>query len=274
MTPTLIDIAKVTNTSVSTVSRVLSGGAPAERISRETRMRVTAAASRMGYRPNLLARSLRTRKSNTVALLLSDIGNPFFGQIGSLVEQSLHRHGYSLVLCNSAEDMTREAEYLELLPRKGIDGLIIVPLSRSRKSLLEHFPEDVPIVVLDRPIPGISTSVISDQEQGTNALCDTLERVGVRRVILIAGPQFISTHHERAEIMAKRFEVVARHEGPAQRDTGRQAFVKYFNTNTRADAVVCTNNFLAQGFIDSIESIDNPPVIAYFDDIPMSYLLP
>src|ERR1700760_321691 len=104
MPPTLLDIAKAAHTSPSTVSRVLSGGNEAKRISEKTRQRVLAAATKLGYRPNLLARSLRTRRSNTVALLVSDIANPFFGQIASLVEKSLHRHGYSLVLCNSAED--------------------------------------------------------------------------------------------------------------------------------------------------------------------------
>src|SRR6476646_8769837 len=94
MAPTLVDIARETQTSVSTVSRVLSGGAMASRISQETRDRVQRAADRLGYRPNLLARSLRTRKTHTLALLVSDIGNPFFGQIGSLIERAVARHGY------------------------------------------------------------------------------------------------------------------------------------------------------------------------------------
>src|SRR5215212_5204626 len=100
MTPTLVDIARETNTSVSTVSRVLSGGAMANRISKETRRRVQEVADRLGYR-----RSLLTRKTYTVALLVSDISNPFFAQLGSLVERSLARHGYSLMLCNSAENL-------------------------------------------------------------------------------------------------------------------------------------------------------------------------
>jgi LacI family transcriptional regulator len=91
--PTLIDIARETQTSVSTVSRVLAGGAVAQRISEQTRTRVLEAAKRMGYRPNLLARSLRTRKSNTVAMLVADIGNPFYASIGSMIEQLLYPLG-------------------------------------------------------------------------------------------------------------------------------------------------------------------------------------
>ena len=114
MPPTLVDIARETNTSVSTVSRVLAGGVIANRISKETRERVQLAATRLGYRPNLVARTLRTRRSNTIALLVSDIANPFYAQIASLIEQRLHQHGYSLMLCNSGENPTREVEYLQL----------------------------------------------------------------------------------------------------------------------------------------------------------------
>src|SRR5438552_5886226 len=203
--PTLIDIAKETNTSVSTVSRVLAGGPVAQRISRETRGRVLAAAQRMGYRPNLLARSLRTRKTHTVALLISDIANPFFARIASLVEQSLHRHGYSLVLCNSGEDAGRENEYLNLLPAKGIDGLIVVPFTASRRVLSENFKADVPIVVLDREVPGIVSQVVSDQEQGANLLCDTLAGHAVKKISLVAGPEDIVTHRRRAAAVASRF---------------------------------------------------------------------
>lgn len=270
---TLVDIARETGTSVSTVSRVLAGGNGAKRISEATRTRVLEAATRLGYRPNLVARSLRTRRSHTVALLVSDIANPWFGQIASLVEQSLHRHGYSLMLCNSGEDLERELEYLRLLPSKGIDGLIVVPLTRSRKVLLDQLPANLPLVILDRPIPGIPSSVSSDQEQSAGILCDVLERAGVRKVALVAGPQHVITHRRRAEIVAERFKVVARHEGPAQRETGRQAWIKFLHE--QPEAVVCTNNFLGQGVIDGMADAEGPvPIIGVFDEIPMMHLLP
>jgi LacI family transcriptional regulator len=272
--PTLIDIARETRTSVSTVSRVLAGGAPAQRISRATRDKVIEAARRMGYRPNLLARSLRTRRSNTVALLVSDIANPWFGQIASLVEQNLHRHGYSLMLCNSGEDAEVEAEYLRLLPQKGIDGLIVVPLVRTKKALYDLFPAKLPVVVLDRPIPGVVTTVYSDQDQQSKLLCDTLMRVGVKEVALVAGPQHVVTHRRRAEYAAQCFRIVSTHEGPAQKETGRQAFIKFMELPQPPHAVVCTNNFLAQGLIDSIEHAENPPIVGSFDEIPMMHLLP
>jgi LacI family transcriptional regulator len=272
MSPTLLDIARETQTSVSTVSRVLGGGAASARISVATRDRVLQAADRLGYRPNLLARSLRTRRTMTMALLVSDIANPWFGQIASLVEQSLHRHGYSLVLCNSGEDPELELEYLRLLPRKGIDGLIVVPVLRNRKALADLLPADLPLVILDRPIPGISCSVSSDQDQAAGLLCDTLDRVGVKKIAIVCGPQHVITHRRRCEIASERFEVLSRYEGPAQRETGRRAYIKFLGLSP--DAIVCTNNFLGQGVLDGMAEVCQPPIIGCFDEIPMMDLLP
>lgn len=269
---TLVDIARETGTSISTVSRVLAGGPGASRISDATRQKVVEAANRLGYRPNLVARSLRTRRSNTVALMVSDIANPWFGQIASLVEQSLHRHGYSLMLCNSEEDPDLEIEYLQLLPSKGIDGLILVPMIRDARTLREMLPANLPLVILDRPVEGIDASIASDQDQASNLLCDVLEHAGTRRVALVAGPEHISTHKRRAEVVRSRFEVVAEHQGLAQKETGRQAFIKFLNE--QFDAIVCTNNFLGHGVLDALANIDQPPVIGCFDEIPMMDLLP
>jgi len=272
MSATLSDIARETRTSISTVSRVLAGGTAARRISRATAERVRAAAQRLGYRPNLVARSLRTRKSDTIALLISDISNPFFGQIGNLIERSLHRHGYSLMLCNSGEDPQREVEYLQLLSQKAIGGLIVVPMARTRKQLLEFLPQDLPIVVLDRPVPGINSLVASDQDQAAGILCDAMERAGVKTVALVAGPQEVQTHRRRAEVISQRMEVVFRHEGPAQPETGRQAYIQCMGIDV--DAFACTNNFLALGVIDCIAALESPPVIGCFDEIPLVDLLP
>ena len=272
MATTLGDIARTTRTSISTVSRVLAGGDGATRISPSTRKKVLRAAGRMGYRPNLVARSLRTRRSKTIALLVPDMANPWFGRVASLVEQSLHFHGYTLMLCNSAEDPEREKEYLRLLPSKGIDGLILVPLLRTKRILTDHLPKDLPIVLLDRGVPGVTAIVASDLEQAGQSLCDTLQRAGVKSVAIVSGPLHVSTHRRRADAVARRFEVIARHEGPAQKDTGRHAFVKFLHQ--QPDAIVCTNNFLGEGVIDSIAKIETPAIIGCFDEIPMMHLLP
>ncbi|HLL87840.1 MAG TPA: LacI family DNA-binding transcriptional regulator [Tepidisphaeraceae bacterium] len=278
MAQTLADIAAEAGTSISTVSRVLAGGAVARRISEPTRRRVTDAAARLGYRPNLIARSLRTRRSNTVALLVSDIANPWFGRLASLVEQALHDAGYSLILCNSGEDAAREAEYLRLLPQKNIDGLVLVPVVRTSEALRDHLPQDFPLVLVDRPIPGVCGCVASDQHELATLLCDALAARGVRRICLVGGPADVVTHSRRGEVVSSRFEVIGRHEGPAQRETGVAAWAAFTadGSAAAADAVVCTNNFLGQGVLDAAAATAGPPVkcLGLFDELPMMSLLP
>jgi LacI family transcriptional regulator len=270
--PTLVDIAKETNTSVSTVSRVLAGGMIANRISKETRERVTIVANRLGYRPNLVARTLRTRRSNTIALLVSDIANPFYAQIASLVERRLHQHGYSLFLCNSGESSTREVEYIGLLNQKAIDGLILVPITIDRDHLMNQIPAKLPLVILDRPIPGIDSTVACDQIQSAKLLCETLHRAGVRKVGVVTGPSHVSTHHHRAQTAAEFFTIVKKCEGAARQETGREAVAELLAA--RPDAIVCTNNTLALGLIDALVQIADPPIIGVFDEVPMMHVIP
>ena len=271
MSSTLADIARETKTSISTVSRVLSGAAIAERFSKTTRQRIMQAAGKMGYRPNLLARSLRTRRTRTIAVLVSDIANPWFGQLSSLIEQNLRRAGYSVMICNSCEDAELEQEYLQLLAQKGIDGLIIVPLATRREELLQRLPEGLPVVVMDRPIPGIVSSITTDQQQAAELLCRQLEKIHVRRVALVRGPEHVFTHRLRAEAVRGRFKVVCEQEGPAQRETGRLGWLAA--REKKVDAVVCTNNFLGQGVIEAMAEESHQPPGACFDEMPVIQLL-
>lgn len=271
MSATLADIARATRTSISTVSRALSGGPSAGRISVGTRHRISAAALDLGYRPNLLARSLRTRKTHTVAVMVSDIANPWFGQMASLIEQSLHRQGYSLIVCNSGEEAKLEQDYLRLLPQKGIDGLIIVPIATRREELYRYLPEALPVVVVDRPIAGISASVTSDQQQASTLLCNELAKIGAQRVALVRGPGHVYTHRLRGEVVKGRFTVVVDHVGAAQRETGREAWKEIAAASP--DAIVCTNNFLGQGVIEAMAEAGARLPVACFDEISLMHLL-
>lgn len=144
---TLHDIARAAGTSVSTVSRVLSGGLTARRISAEMRQRVSTTAEQLGYRPNLLARSLRTQRTQIVALLVSDVSTPHFGRLAADVERELHRHGYSMIVCNTRGEASLERDYLRQLPPRGIDGLMVSPLLASAEDLQRLVPGDLPVVV-------------------------------------------------------------------------------------------------------------------------------
>lgn len=272
MSATLAHIAEAAGTSISTVSRVLTAAPAASRISLKTRNRVIETAQQLGYRPNLLARSLRTRKTHTIALIVSDIANPWFGRLVSLVEQNLSRSGYSVMICNSCENAALEQEYLRLLPQKGIDGLIVVPLADSREALLEPLPVGLPVVVLDRPVKGIAASIATDQRQASELLCTELLDIGVKTVALVRGPEHVFTHRMRAQAVRGCFDVVLDFEGPAQHETGRSAWQAL--AGKEVDAVVCTNNFLGIGAIEAMSGSKRLPPVGCFDEIPLMDLLP
>ena len=92
-------------------------------------------------------------------------------------------------------------------------------------------------------------------------------------VALVSGPANVVTHRRRAELIARLFNVVARHEGAATVETGRHALTRFAERN-RLDAIVCTHSFLGQGFIETIAQHDRPPIVACFDEIPMMHVLP
>lgn len=254
MTPTLVDIARETRTSVSTVSRVLSGGPIAQRISAQTRQRVTDAASRMGYRPNLLARSLRTRKSFSIALMLPDISCARHAGLARLIEMKLRSEGYSLLLCASDNSDDLERECLSTLPLKGVDGIIAVSQSPSSENLRLLSPNSAPVVVVDARIDGVP-SVRSDIENGAELLCRTLVQKHAGRVLLLAGAresliaQIIS---ERLEV-AKRIDVPANLEPPSTLNTAD------------VDAVVCTNPRIAELYLSTRRDLDMHRTLACFN---------
>jgi LacI family transcriptional regulator len=119
--PTIIDVARSAGVSVSTVSRVVRNHPD---VNDETRARVHAAISSLGYRPSPIARALVSGETRLIALLVSDITNPFYPQLAKSVEQEAKRDGYTVVICNTADRTAETRRYLDRLLRQGLDGVI------------------------------------------------------------------------------------------------------------------------------------------------------
>src|SRR5712691_5258021 len=143
------DVAEAAGVSTATVSRVLSNGL---HVRPEVRMRVLAAVERLGYRPNLVARSLRSQQSTTIGLIVSDIGNPFFTSLSRAVEDSAYEQGFSVLLCNTDEYPEKEAIYLNLMQDTNVAGVIISPTRQTAASFAAS-NLSFPTVVVDRSIP-------------------------------------------------------------------------------------------------------------------------
>src|SRR5690554_6228227 len=124
MAVTLNDIAEQAGVSVSTVSRVLNKKASKYRISRETEAAILEAARNLKYRPNQIARGLRLNKTNTLGIIAPDISNPFFAYVIKRVQNVAHHLGYSVVVCNTDENLEQEIEHVNVMYRNRVDGLI------------------------------------------------------------------------------------------------------------------------------------------------------
>ena len=189
------DVAKLARVSVSTVSHVLNG---TRKVSEETRGGVLAAVEELGYRPNLLAKGLKTRRTFTIGLLISDIQNAFFTSLVRGVEDEALSRGYHLFLCNTDEDPGREDEYITELAKKRVDGLMVAPSARREDHVRRLRAEGVPFVFVDREVEGVDAHVVSvDNGMGMRLIAGHLVGLGHRRVGMISGPLDKASGFER-----------------------------------------------------------------------------
>lgn len=178
------DVARAAGVSTATVSRVLAG---AIHVRPEVRERVLAAAARLGYRPNLVARSLRAQRSKTIGLLISDIRNPFFTAVSRAVEDTAYEQGYSVILGNTDEDPLREAKYLNLMRDTNVAGAICSP-TRQTMARFTPLAAERPMVVVDRFMPDIEMdAVLLDNVDAAYRLASHLIENGYRRIGAIFG---------------------------------------------------------------------------------------
>lgn len=191
---TLADVARRAGVSVSTASRALNGQ---DGPSVETRRAVADAASALHYRPSVLARSLRTRRSHTIGFVVPDISSPFYAAVLRSAHERLHDAGYRLMLMNSNRDAGEEVEALGTLLDHPVDGLLLATTG-LRTAQFERTVGTVPCVFFDGILTGVGTgSVGVMNESGMGILVDHLVEHGHRRIALLAGQQTETTGIER-----------------------------------------------------------------------------
>lgn len=193
---TIYDIAKEANVSAMTVSRVINN---AENVSENTRRKVELVIEKLNYVPNSSARSLVSKKSKILSLLVTDIANPFFTSVARGAEDKAMQMGYQLMLCNSDENVNKESKYIDMLISTRIDGALIAPANDSSiKSILKLSKFNIPVVLIDRHIKDLKCDqVLSDNETTTRRLIEHLIIQGHKKIAIINGPLDIATARER-----------------------------------------------------------------------------
>ncbi len=204
LTVTIKDIAKTVEVSYATVSRVLNGRPG---VKEETRARVLQAAERMGYRPNSIARTLVTKRSQCIGLIIPDITNPFFSELAQGVEKAASREDYSVFLCNTDWNEKKELTYLNLLDSRQVDGVILASARDEGTNVEKFIDRDLPLVVINNLFKEFDChQVMTDNVRGGYLVADHLIHLGHRQIGYVGGLEHVKATLDRLEGMKMAME--------------------------------------------------------------------
>lgn len=274
---TISDVAKLAGVSLVTVSRVINN---ADNVSPATRARVERAIDELGYVPSGVAKSLRLKRTRTLALIVPDIQNSFWTTVARGVEDAAQSSGYSIFLCNTDENTEKQRHYLEIVISQRADGVIIAPSDNKAENLSLLRKRRIPTVVMDRHIDGWDVdTVMGDSVSASRALMKHLISLGHTRIAMISGPRTTSTSTDR--ILGYR---VALAEAGIPYDPGLVLIGEYrsisgerlthqlLEMEDAPTAIFAANNVIALGVIDALGAhglrVPQDMALVCFDDLP------
>jgi DNA-binding LacI/PurR family transcriptional regulator len=282
MRATIIDVAREAGVSTTTVSHVLNG---TRSVAEPTRQRVQAAIERLSYEVNSLAQSLRSDRSQTIGLLVTDISNPFFTSLVRGVEDVANAADYSVMLCNTDEKPDKELTYLRMLRRKRVDAILMASTGVPQPLVDQLIGLGFPLVYFDRPAPGAaSDTVVVDNIGGARDAVAHLLQLGHRRVGVISGLSGVGTTDERLDGYMR---AMAEHRLPVDQalirlgnsrlDGGFREMLALLDLPTPPTAVFTTNNLMTLGALGALQSrqvsVPDEMAIVGFDDFEWAAVL-
>jgi LacI family transcriptional regulator len=278
---TINDVAARAGVSTATVSRALNGKST---VDPSLAARVLAAAQALGYQPNGPARNLRRQEAAVLALIISDVENPFFTAIARGVEDVAQRVGYSVVLCNSDENADKERRYIDVAIQERVAGVVLSPTSTAT-NVDPLVARGTPVVAVDRPLPERSSdTVLVDTRLAAREATEHLLSQGYQRIACITGPSGVRTADDRlagyrdalrSGGLRSSARLVRRTEFKAA--GAHRAATDLLEAPEPPDAFLIANSAMAIGVLEALRSHDRRPgrdvgVIA-FDDVPWAALV-
>ena len=278
---TVSDVARRAGVSTMTVSRVINDSGA---VSPETRARVSGAILELGYMPNVLARQLRSMRTRTIALVVTDIRNPFFTTIASGVEDTARARGYAVMFCSTYDSEVDESEYVRVLIQRRVDGVLLVPACGGGSSVQLLQKHGLPTVVLDRHLVAANVDEVrADSKGGAYEGVRHLVELGHRQIAILSGPQGVSTSTDR---VAGYLEALM--EASIAGDRGQTLFGEFteasgyamarqvIEADPRPTAIFAANNFIAFGAMRAIREaglgVPNDISVVAFDDLPPEWV--
>lgn len=271
------DVAHDAGVSVATVSRALNNYST---VAPELAERVRVSATRLGYRPNSLARNLRRQKTYVWSLIVTDIDNPFYTAVARGVEDVARASGYSVLLCNSDEDAARESDYLQVAEQEQAAGVIIAPTGPAT-DVARLIAANIPIVAIDRTMTADVDVVRTNSVLAARTATEHLLDAGWQRPACVTGPADSETAEDRYRgyveaIEARGLPILARHV-PFHSDGGTEAVAELMTSGGAPDSFFVANSVLALGVLDELRRRDvvvgTDVGLVMFDEAPWAPLL-
>ena len=275
---TIKDVAKEAGVSPTTVSYVLN---KTKSVSKDTQIRVIEAIKRLNYQPNVVARSLRSKKTNTVGLVICDLKNPFFAEVLQGIESYLGKKGYTTLVIDTNYDPEKEEKAIKTLLGKQVDGMIIV-LGKDNAEYLSLLDDwNVPVVFLDKKAEGKKNAdaVVVNNKESSKKLIEHVLGLGHRRIGIIAGPLNTTTGRERLEgylealsaFSLPRDETLIK-TGDFRKESGYKLALELLNLPSPPEVIYACNNLMGLGAMEAIREkglcIPEEIGLVIFDDLP------
>jgi LacI family transcriptional regulator len=279
---TISDVARLAGVSAATVSRVFNNTSS---VSPDKEERVRRAVAELDYQPFGPAQALRRQQVRVWAVVVADIENPFFTSVVRGIEDLAYAHGYRLVLCNSDEDIAKEAGYIDIAIRERMSGVVIAVASTSESHLDRLTQEGIPVVAIDRRSGGggVDTVLVDNVSGGREATAHLLAG-GYRRVGCVLGPSRLSTSNERLvgyraalKDAGVRFDRSLVGRADFREEGGYTATRALMEATNPPDALFVANNLMTLGALHAIQDLglrvpDDIGVVG-FDDSPAAGLM-
>ena len=281
MNPNIKDVANKAGVSATTVSAYLNKSAPVNKVTAE---RIKKVIDEIGYKPNLIARSLRQKKTNIIGLIVGNILSHFYSVIAKSVEDGARKYGFNTILCNGDDDPKKELDYIKVLESLKVEGIIMTPTGKNEDYINSVIRSGINVIFFDRFSDKVNcSSVCVDNATGSYNAVKYLVKQGYKKIAIINGNLEIITAKERLDGYLKVLKEASLSIdndlikiGDFKRETGLIKSLELLEGGNKLDSIFSTNLEITKGILSSIKQkglkIPDDIGLVGFDDSDITQL--